>query len=268
VFFGLLLAYYLPVSHVGWGSVPLSWRDPIWIFERLHLPFVSDRALSVLVPVWKVSLLLSCVGLATRVSTVVAFVVGSYLVALPYNFGKTDHMTALVLFAIGILTLSRCGDAWSVDALIRRRMGRAAPAASGEYRWPVRMVWLTMAVVFFAAGMAKVMQGGLAWVFSDHFAISLVQQHYSLDPPGVKWGLFVARHAWMAHLLAAGAVVLELAAPLALFSRRLRWVLWPSLLLMQVGIGVLMNVWFTRFMFVYVFWVPWSELIPRRLQST
>ena len=136
-----------------------------------------------------------------------------------------------------------------------------------ESAMPVRAVWLTMTVVFFAAGVAKVTQGGAvwfstAWVFSDHMAISLVQQHYGLDPPGVTWGLFVARHGWLARLMAAGAVVLELAAPLALVSRRLRRVLPPSLLLMQIGIGVLMNVWFTRFMFVYIFWVPWGRLLP------
>ena len=267
VFFGLLLAYYLPVTHVGWGSVPESWRQPIWIFQRLRLPILSDPVLAVMVPVWKASLLLSCVGLATRVSTAVAFLLGSYLVALPYNFGKTDHMTALVLFAMGIMALSRCGDAWSLDAALRRRAGRPPAGISGEYRWPVRAVWLTMTVVFFAAGVAKVTQGGAvwfstAWVFSDHMAISLVQQHYGLDPPGVTWGLFVARHGWLARLMAAGAVVLELAAPLALVSRRLRRVLPPSLLLMQIGIGVLMNVWFTRFMFVYIFWVPWGRLLP------
>ena len=267
VFIGLLLAYYLPVTHVGWGSVPLSWRDPIWIFERLHLPIVSDRVLAVLVPVWKASLVLSCIGLATRASTAVAFILGAYLIGLPYNFGKTDHMTALVLFALGILALSRCGDAWSVDAIIRRRRGRPPAGPSGEYRWPVRAVWLTMTVVFFAAGMAKVMQGGAAWVLSDHFAISLVQQHYSLSPPSVDWGLLVARNVWLARLIAASSILLELAAPLALFSRRLRWILPPMLLGMQIGIGVLMNVWFTRFMFVYIFWIPWGLLLPRRLQS-
>lgn len=269
VFYGLLFAYYLPVSHVGWGSIPTSWREPIWIFERLHLPFFSDDVLRLMVAAWKASLLLSCVGFATRISTAVAFVLGAYLIGLPYNFGKTDHMTALVLFTLGIMALSWSGDAWSVDAFLRRRFGRKPPPApSGEYRWPVRAVWLTMALVFFAAGVAKLASGGLAWVTSEHFAISLVQQHYSPNPPPVKWGLFVARTPWMAHTFAAAAILIELAAPLALFSRRLRWVIPPMLFGMQLGIAVLMNVWFTRFFFVYVFWIPWSLLLPRRLQST
>lgn len=268
-FYGLLFAYYLPVSQAGFGSIPTSWREPIWIFQRLHLPFFSDDLLQLLVAMWKAALLLSCVGFVTRISTAIAFVLGAYLIGLPYNFGKTDHMTALVLFTLGIMALSHSGDAWSVDAFIRRRFTRRPPPApSGEYRWPVRAVWMTMALVFLGAGVAKLAAGGLAWITSEHFAISLVQQHYGPNPPAVKWGLFVARTPWLAHTFAAFAILIELSAPLALFSRRLRWVIPPALFGLQLGIAVLMNVWFTRFFFVYVFWIPWSLLLPRRLQST
>lgn len=265
LFFGLLLAYYLPVSHVGWGSVPASFRNPIWLFERLHLPILSDAALAVCVVVWKVALALSCVGLLTRAGTAVAFGLGFYLIGVPYNFGKTDHMTAIVVWTMGILALSRCGDAWSVDAWIRRRRGLIPPPPGGEYRWPVRAVWVTMATIFFAAGMAKVIQGGPAWVFSDHMAISLVQRYYDVNaPPPLDWGLRVAQHPLLSRGMAAGSVLLELAAPLALFSRRARRFVPWMLLAMQVGIGLLMDVWFTRFMFAYLFWVPWGSIFAAR----
>ena len=266
LFFGLLFAYYLPVSQAGWGSVPVSFRNPIWLFERLHLPILSENALTVLSVVWKASLFFACIGLLTRLTTTVAFFLGFYLIGVPYNFSKTDHMTALLVWTMGILALSRCGDAWSVDALWRRRRSGASPLPpSGEYRWPVRAVWVTMATVFFAAAMAKAIQGGPAWVFSEHMEISLVQRHYDIiGVPSVKWGLWVAQHPWAARSMAAGSVLLELAAPLALFSRRLRRVLPWMLLAMQVGIGVLVDVWFTRFMIVYVFWVPWDKLLRRR----
>ena len=261
LFFGLLLAYYLPVSHVGWGSVPASFRNPIWLFERLHLPILPDSALAVIVGTWKAALLLSCVGFLTRVSTALAFVLGFYLIGVPYNFGKTDHMTALLVWTMGILALSRCGDGWSVDAWLRRRKtGTPSPPPSGEYRWPVRAVWVTMATLFFAAGMAKVIQGGAAWVFSEHMEISLVQRHYDLTaPPPNRLGLRVAQLPWMAKAMAGSSLLLELTAPLALFSRRLRRVLPWVLLGMQFGIGLLMDVWFTRFMFVYLFWAPWDR---------
>jgi hypothetical protein len=30
---------------------------------------------------------------------------------------------------------------------------------------------------------------------------------------------------------------------------------------MQLGIGIVMNVWFTSFMYVYLFWVPWDKVL-------
>lgn len=264
VFYGLLFVYYVPVSFDGWGAIPRSLYDPVWPFEKLHIPILPDPYLGLLAALWKASLLLACVGFVTRVSTAVAFVLGAYLIAVPYNFGKTDHMTALVVFALGILAVSWCGDAWSVDAFIRRRFQGKTPAPpGGEYRWPIRMVWLAMAVVFFTAGMAKVIQGGAAWVFSEHFEISLVQRHYDPNPPDVTLGLWLARHPWLARTVAAGSLLGELLFPLALISRRARRVLPPALLLMQLGIGLVMNVWFWTFMYVYVFWVPFDRIVRR-----
>lgn len=265
-FYGLLLVYYAPVSYDGWAAIPRSFFVPTWPFERLHIPILPDPAMALAAAVWKASLVLACVGFCTRLTTALAFVLGAYLIGVPYNFGKTEHMTALVVFALAFLALSWSGNAWSVDALIRRRFRGLGETlvASGEYRWPVRAVWVTMALVFFAAGMAKVIKGGPAWVFSEHFEISLVQRFYDPNPPDVRLGLWVARHPWLARTMAAGSLAGELLFPLALFSRRARRVLPAALLLMQLGIGVVMNVWFWTFMYCYLFWVPWDRFLTRR----
>jgi len=51
---------------------------------------------------------------------------------------------------MGVLALSRCGDAFSLDRLVRARRHAEAPPPSGEYRWPARMILLVMSCVFFA----------------------------------------------------------------------------------------------------------------------
>ena len=269
LFYGLLLAYFATVRYDGWATIPRSFYDPVWPFEKFHIPILRDPYLGLAAAAWKAALLLACAGFLTRFSTAIAFVLGAYLIGLPYNFGKTDHMTAIVVFTLGFFALSHGGDAWSVDSLIRRRFMRRAPAApSGEYRWPVRAVWVTMALVFFAAGMAKVIKGGPAWVFSQHMEISLVQRFYDPNPPDLRLGLWVAQHPWMARAVAGGSLLGEVLFPLALFSLRARRILPPLLLAMQIGIGLLMNVWFWPFMFCYLFWVPWDRILGRRsLQS-
>jgi hypothetical protein len=269
LFYGLLLCYFATVNFNGWATIPRSFYDPVWPFEKFHLPILRDPWLGLAAAAWKAALLLSCAGLLTRVSTAIAFILGAYLIGLPYNFGKTDHMTAIVVFTLGFMALSWSGDAWSIDSFIRRRfLGRMPPPPSGEYRWPIRAVWLTMALVFFAAGMAKLIQGGAAWVFSQHMEISLVQRFYDPNPPGIRLGLWIAQHPWAARTMAGASLLGELLFPLALFSLRARRILPPLLLAMQVGIGLLMNVWFWPFMFCYLFWVPWDRILARqKLQS-
>ena len=269
LFYGILLVYFAVVHFDGWASIPRSFYAPVWPFEKLHIPIVPDPYMGLVAALWKASLFLACVGFCTRVSTAIAFVLGAYLIGVPYNFGKTDHMTAIVVFTLGFLALARSGDAWSVDAFIRRRFrGLPPPGRSGEYRWPVRAVWLTMALVFFAAGMSKVIKGGPAWVFSQHMEISLVQRFYDPNPPAVRLGLWIGQHPAAARTMAAASLLGELLFPLALFSRRARGVLPPLLLAMQLGIGVLMNVWFWPFMYCYLFWVPWDRILSGRpLQS-
>ena len=138
LFFGALFALYLPQDFVAWAEVsPVFWK-PIGLFRRLHLPVLSAPLLAVIQAFWKVTLGLSCIGLFTRCSTVTSFILGVYLLGLPYNFGLLSHSNAILVLVLGIMALSHCGDSWSVDQLLRRGWRRGEPSVShplisGEY---------------------------------------------------------------------------------------------------------------------------------------
>src|SRR3954462_8604121 len=156
LFFGVLAAFYIPHDFSIWGSVSPAFLQPIWLFETFRVPVLSPRLLEVAETVWKLALVLSSLGLFSRVSMTAAAVLGTYLLGLPHNFGQTYHFDAVLVLAFAILTVARSGDGVSIDALRRR----TRPAPSGEYRWPVRLVWVTMATVFFAAGLSKLRHSG------------------------------------------------------------------------------------------------------------
>jgi hypothetical protein len=216
--------------------------------------------------VWKIALGLSGIGFLTRASTVTAFILGTYLLGLPHSFGGTSHGDAILVFVLGIMALSRCGDSVSVDALIlaaRRNSHRSEEPAllDDEYTWPVRMVWWVMAWVFLAAGVSKIRHSGLAWVTSDTMAIILTASHYHLAnrDPLTSSGLQIAQHLWLCRFLAAATLAIELGFPLALLSRRARAVFVPSAFLMQTGIRILMGPVFDQFVICYLFWIPWDR---------
>ena len=267
LFFGTLLLWQLPHDFAPWGAYsPVFWM-PIWVFDTLGLRPLSPAGLAWLQGIWKLSLLLSAVGLFARPAMIVAFAAGAYLMGLPHNFGQTQHFDTLVVFACGALAVSRAADAVSIDAWLAARRDEAGgaprPLIDGEYTWPIRFVWVMMALIFCAAGISKLRHSGLEWIFSDNLAMLLLRQQYHLSDgePLTNWGIWVANHAWAARAMGATAVCVELLFPLTLFSRHARLVLVPAGLAFLVGIRLLMGPTFEQFMLCYVFWVPWNRLL-------
>lgn len=265
LFFGAEFIYHLPVRFDEWATVPQQLWRPVWIFERLHIPVLPTTALLITEILWKAALLLSCLGLFTRFATAIAALGALYLLGLPFNFGKVYHLASIIIFTSTILAFSRCGDGFSLDALIRRKRGLAPPAPSGEYRWPVRMVWVLMSILFFNAGMAKAIRGPFwTWIFSENMAVLMTQRHYMNQNalPPLNWGLFIAKHPILYCTFAGSSILAEMFCFLALFVRYpWRLILPLTLLSMQLGIGLLMRVWFTPYMVVYLFWIPWGDIV-------
>ena len=71
----------------------------------------------------------------------------------------------------------------------------------------------------------------------------------------------MARGVMIPRLLAATGMILELAMPIALFSRRSRCVLVPSVAVMQFGIAVLMGPNFYQIILCQLLWVPWDRVV-------
>ena len=267
LFFGSLLLWQLRHDFSPWGAYSSVFWMPIWLFDTLSVPLLPSSAIATVQAIWKVALFLAAIGLFSRVAMVVAFVLGTYLMGLPHNFGQTQHFDTLVVFACGALAISRAADAWSVDAwLAARRQGEPIVRPDdGEYTWPIRFVWVAMAMIFCAAGISKLRHSGLDWILSDNLALLLQRQQYHISDgePWTNWGLWVARHPWVARSMAASSVAIETLFPLSLFSRHARRILVPAGLLFLVGIRALMGPTFEQFMLCYVFWIPWRTVLAR-----
>jgi hypothetical protein len=195
---------------------------------------------------------------------VVSFVLGIYILGIRHNFGKISHEDAILVFVLGIMALSHCSDVLSADRLLSRlgkRNGQSPnkPIMSGEYTWPVRTVWFVMALIFFAAGVSKIMKTGIEWVVSNNMSILLMQFDYR-NSPLTSWGFYIARYGWICQILAAATIMFETGFPLALLSRKARWVIVPVMASIQVGIQILMGIYFTQFMIAYIFWISWDRV--------
>jgi hypothetical protein len=208
---------YAGRDFAGWGDVPPVFWMPTHAFALLGLPLASAATLEWFHVFWLLSLALGAIGLLTRGSTALACVLGFYLTGLAQCFGKINHNDTVVPLLLMVLAMSRCGDAFSVDAwLATRRAARAGGKherpASGAYTWPIRAVWLLTGLVFFAAGLSKLRNGGLAWITGDNMRHILLKHHYPGFAPVTRIGLVLAEHAWITKPMAAFGMGMELLA--------------------------------------------------------
>ena len=265
-FFGGLLAIYglRDISLLGEAS-PVLWH-PVSVFRWLSVPPPGAEVIWAAQIVWRLALLCAALGIRTRLAAAIALAGGVFLLGLPQNYGAMRLDDAILVPALCVMAMARSGDRLSVDRWMATRRASAGRRSlpvrpSGEYTWPLRLVWVLMAMMYGGSGLAKLRMSGLGWLTSDHIARLLVEHQYGVYPPPVTtWGLDIAASPWLYHGLAAGTLGLELAFPIALVSPAARCLIVPAAYLMHVGVRVLLGSNFLGLIVVYAFWVPWERV--------
>jgi len=192
-------------------------------------------------------------GLSTTLSsdTILAIIVTTVVAGIGYTIGSHFKLSG-PLFAIGMLTLttyrgswgqllhfenlmvlhlmivavSPAADAWSFDAA---RNARKRTKDEVAYGWPLGLAGMVVVLTYVISGIAKLRYGGPQWVLGDtlrnHIAYSAARLDL-LDANRSPIAEYIIDRAWIFPPMAAAAVILELAAPIAFVRGRPRdiWV--------------------------------------------
>jgi hypothetical protein len=177
--------------------------------------------------------ILAAVGWRARVALPIAWTCAVFLNGMLASTGKVVHNDVLLLLCLVPLLAARVADAWSLDAHAGR--SRGARRISAAYGWPVRTAAVIVAGAYFFAGFAKLVYSGPAWVTSDNMRWILYSTSHT------DLALFIADRPWLAHLLAAATLLLELSFPLVLWKQRAAWVFVPSAIALHAGIWLAMG---------------------------
>jgi hypothetical protein len=201
-------------------------------------------------------------GLLSRWSAGLVTLAGLYVFALSQLGGAVVHDMHLFWFS-GLLAVSPCGDALSVDRMLRRARGTAAPdraATSLAHGVPLQAVRLLLGVIYFFPGFWKLRASGPAWIFSDNLQNQMYSkwyQHDFLPPIRIdRWPL----------LLEAGALAVvgfELSFFALVLCPRLRWIALGWGLLFHGLAEVFLRIQFMSLWACYVVLIDWSSLLAR-----
>lgn len=196
-----------PTSQLGvLGGLPRAFWSPVPALALLHVGAPTHGSVNIAFGLTLAAALFLALGLFTRVASVVCAAGAFYLLAVRNSWGKIYHDYHVLMVMLLVLAVSDCAAAISLDRL---RAGGPAPEPSGNYRWPVKLIQLSYALMFAFAAYNKLADGdGLEWVFSENLRNTLLVQNYVLEPAPTLLGPWVASHR---VLWTAGAAVIILA---------------------------------------------------------
>jgi hypothetical protein len=219
-----LLSYFLFFESMKtWGEYPDgvlgAVYQPVGIFWLLPGP-ASETAMALMSALWPVFLLAGIFFRFSKVSFLIAFVMGCYLLGFEYNYGRVFHGNSLALQVL-----------WTL-AVVFPLGKRAMRMTQGQAYFILRCAQFVICLGYFSTGIMKLVRSGFRWAFSENLAFIIYQQP-KLSP----------LHDWLLDLpsfalqgVAAGALILELASLAPWFFPRLRWIFVVSWGLLHLGV--------------------------------
>jgi uncharacterized membrane protein YphA (DoxX/SURF4 family) len=227
---------------LGWGARP--------DISLLHATWIVTTAAGVL----------ALVGLFTRPSLLVLAAGSTLLVAHAYSYRERHHPEALLTIMLWTLALAPSGARRSLDYLRARRTHRrrtgqpmpTPPADSPHARWPLRLGQWLFVLMYFSAGTAKLLNGGLQWL--NGYTLAYYIGDNALER-GSALGVWLAQHVGIVQLMSFAALTFELGFAAVLLWPRLTPVFVLAGVGLHTGIYVLQRAPFPQLIALYVVFV-------------
>ncbi len=175
------------------------------------------------------ALLAVTIGWYTTPSLLIACLISTWLGLLdgPGTFNK---YSVIGLHLMMLLSVSRCGWAWSVDALVDRRTSCHLAAA-----WPRRLIQLFLCNVYLGAAITKLRMAH--FMTGDLVEFSLLDNHWGCT----AFGLWLFEHRELLGPASVATLVFEFSFPVLVWIPRLRWMLLACAAAFHVTIGMALH---------------------------
>lgn len=206
-----------------------------------------------------VALAATLCGVATRWAALASGLLLYHLAPLQtIVWTGNPYLRGLTIPALGLLVVAASASAGSFPR-------RGAPdAPSWENRWPIALIQLLFAEIYFFAGWSKLVTSGVAWLSPLNIRnyVLVLDQLFGFQK-GTLGGNAIVRWPALAAAVALAGILLEFLFPLVLFSRRARWILLPAAAFFHLANGLVFHIWFQNAPLLLLF-VDWDALGRRR----
>ncbi len=262
---GTFLVSVLITSFLALGRLPVTVLRPMGVMKFLPWSFY-DRLLTpagmiVLEIAMIVSLVLSTAGLFTVVSTKTSFLLVLFYQGLVRSFGHFNHDEMLAVYCLAVLAFTPCGDEFSLDQR-RRKKQKVLPVFA--YAYPILLMQLLMAWVYFSSALIKLRAGGLSYLNPDNLpSLAIYHSLDNLHDSAFRLAFWLPHIRAYVPVLMALVLLWEFFFPLAVFFPRLRWLILGGGIVFHLSTLFFMNVFFPHQLALYLLFVNWDSFKTR-----
>ena len=264
---GTFLVSVLFTSFSALGTLPATILRPTGVMKLLPWSFYEQlqtpSAMVLLKTVMVLSLLLSTAGLLTVVSTKTSLLLVIFYQGLLRSFGHFNHDEMLAVYCLAVLAFTPCGDAFSLDSRIAPKKRKERPGFA--YAYPILLMQLLMAWSYFSSALIKLRTAGFKYLSADNLpALAIFHSLDNLHDTHFRLAFWLPQvKAWLPFAVAL-VLIWELAFPLAVFWRRVRWWILGFGIVFHLSTLFLMNIFFPHHLAMYLIFIDWDHRFPRR----
>lgn len=261
---GTFLVSVLITSFSALGRLPVTIMRPTGAMKFLpwscYDQLLTPRGMTILKVAMVASLLLSTAGLFTFISTKSSFALVLFYQGLVRSFGHFNHDEMLAVYCLAVLAFTPCGDEFSLDQRFRKkRIERSAVA----YAYPILLMQLLMAWVYFSSVLIKLRTAGLSYLSPDNFpSLAIYHSLDNLHDTSFRFAFWLPQVREYVPFAVGLVLLWEFIFPLAVFFPRLRWWILGAGVAFHLSTLFFMNIFFPHQLALYLLFVNWDRLRP------
>jgi hypothetical protein len=259
---GTFLFATLVTSYSALGQLPVTILRPTGLMKLLPWSFydaiLTPSGMLAFKCLILVSLSLSTIGLFTSFSTRLSLVLVLFYEGLVRSFGHYNHDEMLAVYLLVVLAFTPCGDSFSLDHWLRRK---GPGPSSFKYGYPLLLMQLLMAWVYFSSALVKIRVAGLKYLSPDNLPVlAIIHSLDNLHDTAFRFAFWLPQIRGVLPYLVGLVLIWELSFPLAIIWRRARWWILGFGILFHVMTLLLMNIFFPYQLVMYLIFVDWDKV--------
>lgn len=260
----------LIASFSALGRLPITILRPTGAMKLLPWSFyeqlLTPNGMMILKAAMIVSLVAGMLGILTPISTKTSFLLVLFYQGLLRSFGHFNHDEMLGVYCLAVLAFTPCGDEFSLDQGLAQRLRRnRKDRPRFVYAYPILLMQLLMAWVYFSSALIKLRVAGLTYLSQDNLpALAIYHSLDNLHDTSFRVAFWLPQIKEYLPVVVGLVLLWEFLFPLAVFLPRLRWLILLGGVAFHLSTLFLMNIFFPHQLALYLLFINWDRFLQRK----